>query len=130
MTTLDKVPLEVLEDIVCLAMSIGVNGLAGKLAPINSVWQSIIERQGFQELRLQAEDIAKTMRILRNRPERFNLVRCLVIFVALPTYTAVNRTVIESSEDRFRNDLVFSKSMNIVLTHLSNWPPTGRTLEL
>ncbi|KAI0456032.1 hypothetical protein F5B21DRAFT_502783 [Xylaria acuta] len=130
MTGLNQVPLEILEDIVRLAVPPGVKGIVGQLASVNPIWQSIVEKQSFQELRLQVEDIPKMMEILQNRPERFSLVRRLVLFVALPTYTAVDCTVIESGEDRFRNDLVFSKSMNILLTHLGNWPPTGRTLEL
>ncbi|RYC65255.1 hypothetical protein CHU98_g943 [Xylaria longipes] len=118
MTGLNRVPLEVLEVIVRLAVPPGVKGIVGHLASVNPIWQSIIEKQSFQELRLQKEEFPEAMKILQNRPERFSLVRRLVLFVALPSYTAVDCTVIESGEDRFRNDLVFSKSMNILLTHL------------
>ncbi|KAI0485828.1 Alpha/Beta hydrolase protein [Xylaria cf. heliscus] len=130
MAELNQVPVEVLEGIVRVAMPPGVKGIAGQLASVNRIWQSIVEKQSFQELRFQVEDISKVMKILQKRPERFSLVRRIVVFVTLPAYTAADCTVIESGEDRFRNDLVFSKSMNTLFTYLGNWPSTGRTLEL
>jgi hypothetical protein len=38
--------------------------------------------------------------------------------------------MLESPRERFQNDIVFTKSMNILLKHLSEWPITGKTLEL
>lgn len=90
MAGLNQVPIEVLEDIVRLALPPGVKGIAGQLASVNPIWQSIIEKQSFQEFRLQVEDIPKAMKILQNRPERFSLVRRIVFFVTLPTYTAAD----------------------------------------
>ncbi|RWA09940.1 hypothetical protein EKO27_g5170 [Xylaria grammica] len=130
MNRLGKLPVEVLEDIICLAMLPGTSGTAGKMASVNSLWQNIVESKNFQQLRLGVEDIPAAMEILRNRPERFCLVRLIVFSVVLPVYSAADCRNLESPQDRFNNDIVFSKSMNVLLTHLSQWPSTGRTLEL
>ncbi|KAJ8131508.1 hypothetical protein O1611_g2122 [Lasiodiplodia mahajangana] len=123
-------PLEILEDIVRYTLSSGISSKVSNIASVNTVWQSIVEETTFQELRLGVLDIATAMKTLRNRPARFNLVRRIVFTVILPRYTAVDCTLVESDSDRFRNDLIFTKSIKLLLVQLSEWPSTGRTLEL
>ncbi|KAI0202516.1 hypothetical protein F4808DRAFT_458682 [Astrocystis sublimbata] len=130
MAGLDNLPLEVLEDIVNLAVSSRLKGQKGRLASVNPLWQSVVEKQTFQELWLPASEAGELMEILQHRPERFGLVRRLIVVIKLPPYTAADCSVIESAEDRFRNDLAFTKAMNALLGHLSTWPSTGRTFEL
>ncbi|KAI1110141.1 hypothetical protein F5Y14DRAFT_465898 [Nemania sp. NC0429] len=125
MAELSQMPLEILEDIVRRAVSSGVSGMASQLASVNSIWQSIVEKTTFEELRLRVEDVAPMMEHLRSRPERFNLVRRIIFTVVLPVYSAA-----DSASDRFGNDLVFSKSITTLLSHLGEWQSTGRTLEL
>ncbi|KAI1428442.1 hypothetical protein F5Y12DRAFT_789912 [Xylaria sp. FL1777] len=130
MVGLREMPLEILEDIVNGAMSSRISGMAGQMASVDSVWQSIVERKTFQHLRLGVDDVSTVMRILWNRPERFSLVRLIIFNVVLPTYSAADCRTLESPQDRFNNDIAFSKSMNVLLTHLGEWPSTDRTLEL
>ncbi|KAI0428167.1 hypothetical protein F5Y09DRAFT_349806 [Xylaria sp. FL1042] len=130
MVGLGELPLEILEDIVHLAVSSRTSSSVGQMAAVNSVWQAIVERETFQQLRLGADDVALAMQILARRPERFGLVRLILFSVVLPMYSAADCTTFESAQDRFRNDVVFSRSMNTLLTHLSEWPTTGKTLEL
>ncbi|KAJ8119417.1 hypothetical protein ONZ43_g3625 [Nemania bipapillata] len=130
MVGLSHMPLEILEDIVDWALFPGVSGVASQIASVNSIWQSIVERTTFQELRLRVEDIPIAMAILWRRPERFSLVRRILFTIVLPQYTAADCTVFESDSDRFRNDLTFSESMRTLLVRLSEWPRTGKTLEL
>ncbi|TGJ85443.1 hypothetical protein E0Z10_g3299 [Xylaria hypoxylon] len=130
MAGLEDMPLEILEDIVGLALLSGISGTAGQIASVNSLWQSIVEKKNFQQLRLGVEDITTAMEILRNRPERFSLVRLIIFNVVLPIYSVADCTTLESPQDRFRNDIIFSKSMDVLLAHLGQWPSTGKTLEL
>ncbi|KAI0973181.1 hypothetical protein F4678DRAFT_428168 [Xylaria arbuscula] len=130
MVGLGDMPLEILEDIVLSAVSFRVSSKAAELATVNSVWQSIVETKTFQQLRLNVDDISTAMRILRNRPERFGLVRLILFHAILPAYTAAECTTLETPQDRFSNDIVFSKAINRLLTYLTGWPSTGKTLEL
>ncbi|KAI0539188.1 hypothetical protein GGR58DRAFT_465500 [Xylaria digitata] len=130
MAELGDLPLEVLEKIVCLAVLPGTSGKMGQVASVNSLWQSIVEKKTFEHLRLGVEDISTAMRIFQNRPERFCLVRLIIFNVVLPTYSAADCTTAESPQDRFRNDIAFSMSMNALLDHLGQWPSTGQALEL
>ncbi|KAI0914574.1 hypothetical protein F4823DRAFT_621572 [Ustulina deusta] len=130
MVGLSEMPLEVLEDIVHRAVSFGISGKAGQMASVNSLWQKIVEKKTFQQLRLTEAGVSKAMEILQNRPERFSLVRLIIFSVVLPTYSAAACTMLESPQDKFMNDLDFSKSMNVLLAHLAQWPSTGKTLEL
>lgn len=88
MAGLNQMPLEILEDIVQWTVSSGISGRASQIASVNSIWQSIVEKTTFQELRLRMEDIHTAMRTLRSRPERFSLVRRIIFAVVLPTYSA------------------------------------------
>lgn len=90
MAGLSQMPLEILEDIVHLTVSSGVSGMASQIASVNPIWQSIVEKTTFQELRLRTEYIPTAMRILRNRPERFSLVRRIIFTVVLPVYSAAD----------------------------------------
>ncbi|KAI1128034.1 hypothetical protein F5Y10DRAFT_292379 [Nemania abortiva] len=130
MAELSQMPLEILEDVVRWALSSRISGMASQIASVNSLWQSIVEKTTFQQLRLGVHDIQTAMGILRNRPERFGLVRRIIFTVVLPSYSAVSCTVIESDSDRFRNDLAFTTAMKILLAQLGEWPTSGRTLEL
>ncbi|GAP90133.1 putative F-box cyclin-like [Rosellinia necatrix] len=131
MAEISQLPLGVLEDIVCLAMASKAPGIRmGGLASVDRLWQSIVEKMTFQEIRISVEDISTLMAMLGGRPKRFSLVRCLIFTAELPGYSELECQLIESNQDRFYNDLAFSKSMNILLTHLREWPSTGRTLEL
>ncbi len=88
MVGLSEMPLEVLEDIVHRAVSFGISGKAGQMASVNSLWQKIVEKKTFQQLRLTEAGVSKAMEILQNRPERFSLVRLIIFSVVLPTYSA------------------------------------------
>ncbi|KAI0107030.1 hypothetical protein GGR51DRAFT_571269 [Nemania sp. FL0031] len=130
MVGLSQMPLEILEDIVHHALSSGISSKASHIASVNRIWQSIVESKTFQELRLGVLDIPTAIKTLHNRPERFTLVRRIVFTVILPRYTAIDCTVVESDSERFRNDLIFTRSMKVLLVQLQAWPSTGRTLEL
>ncbi|KAI1293398.1 hypothetical protein F5Y03DRAFT_374156 [Xylaria venustula] len=130
MVGLGDMPLEILEDIVLSAVSFGVSSKAAELATVNSVWQCIVETESFKQLRLSGEDISTAMEILRNRPGRFGSVRVILFHAILPDYTAAECTTMETRQDRFNNDIVFSRAINRLLTHLTEWPSTGKTLEL
>lgn len=90
MAGLSQIPLEILEDIVQWTVSSRILRVASQIVSVNSIWQSIVEKTTFQELRLRIEDIPTAMRVLRNRRERFSLVRRIVFTVVLPAYTAAD----------------------------------------
>ncbi|KAI2626846.1 hypothetical protein GGS21DRAFT_493156 [Xylaria nigripes] len=132
MTSLNQMPVEILEDIIHRVIS-GTSRVSGQLAAVNSVWQRIVEKSTFQSLRLTEADLPIAVRILRNRSERFGLVRLIVFNIILPGYSAVRCTMTETSLERIRNDLAFSGAINTLVSHLgiiSEWPASGRTLEL
>ncbi|KAF2966273.1 hypothetical protein GQX73_g7303 [Xylaria multiplex] len=130
MAEIGDLPLEILEKIVCLALLPRTSHRAGQIASVNSLWQNIVEKKTFEKLRLGVDDISTVMEILRNRPERFSLVRHIIFDVVLPTYSPADCTTVESPRDRFHNDIAFSMSMNALLNHLGQWPSTGQALEL
>ncbi|KAI8630818.1 hypothetical protein F5Y19DRAFT_426457 [Xylariaceae sp. FL1651] len=127
---LNNMPNEVLVDIVHWAVSSGTPEEAGRLAAVNSTWQSIVEEKTFEHLRLKAHDLTEAMAILNRRPERFGLVRIILFQVVLTRYTRADCRNVETSHERFENDLAFTKDMNKLLTSLAEWPSTGKELEL
>ncbi|KAI1353222.1 hypothetical protein F5Y01DRAFT_303428 [Xylaria sp. FL0043] len=130
MVGLGEIPLEILEDIVRLAMSSGTSGPVGQMASVNSVWQTIVESETFQQLRLDADDVGVALRILHRRPGRFALVRRIIFSVVLPMYSAAACRRLESPDERSSNNMAFTRSINILLTYLAQWPSTGKNLEL
>ncbi|KAI0407030.1 hypothetical protein F4802DRAFT_555403 [Xylaria palmicola] len=126
MAGLNQVPVEVLENIIQWTLT----SKAGRLAAVHPTWQSIIEKTTFQEISIESWELSIAFGVFRQRPERFGLVRRLIYRLVLPPYTAADCKVMETGQDRFKNDLVFSKYMKQLFSYLVLWPPTGRTLEL
>ncbi|KAI1178213.1 hypothetical protein F4777DRAFT_595277 [Nemania sp. FL0916] len=130
MPGLGDLPPEIKHEIARWALADGDPAVSNRLGAVNQDWQQIIDEYRFQNIHLDKDNIEETMRLIRRRPTRFNLVRHLVYTVKLPTYTPPEYKKFELGTDKIRNDHVFSNSIHLLFKQLREWPLTGRKLEL
>ncbi|KAH8898425.1 hypothetical protein GQ53DRAFT_817697 [Thozetella sp. PMI_491] len=137
---LSSLPVEVQAQIVeyLIAAALDSESIA-ELASVSLIWQDLVERHTFADLRLNQDRVVDAYEILT--PRRQALVRRIYIDVVLEEYGEEYYGLTETAEEQGVNNTIFAQAIENLVLLLSLWedpepvgtsgaPPTGLALYL